>query len=622
MSAPPAPTPKRPPPLSLQSMLLAAAALLLLGLGAATQWTLQKAQQREVEHALDGAERSARKLAVRVSEVLDRIDQTTRVVKVLRENGSRMTLPQMNHAGLLAADVSRAVFVTDRRGMLLASSDAAAVPLNIADEDEFKRHARAGDLGLTIGPPGPDHLGGGWAIPAMRRLAGGAPGGFDGVTVALLDPAALTRGFGVGEAPGTSFGVLGLDNIYRSRLLDGRTSFGERVDAQQLLARAAAMRTTLQPGISPIDGKARYVGVVPVERYPLLALVAVAADDVDAAYAQARERVLQWAGATAALLLVGTALLWRQAHRLGAAHRAERHARALYAATLDGSLDALWLLRAERGADGEVRDFIVADANRRAAGVLGLALEDLRGRRATDLVPSMREDGLLEQLRRVMQRQQPVDFEAAGVTPEVRDRWLHYQLVPVEDGVALILRDITERRDAQRQLAQMARHDMLTGLANRRHFEEQLAAAAARAGRSGAPLALLYLDLDGFKRVNDNLGHEAGDQLLVAVAQRLKAGVRASDTVSRLGGDEFTVILEDAGSDADRLQQCERLLDALSRPHRLGGREVLATPSIGIAVYRPGESLEALRQRADAAMYEAKRAGKACVRIAAGLAPA
>jgi diguanylate cyclase (GGDEF)-like protein len=175
---------------------------------------------------------------------------------------------------------------------------------------------------------------------------------------------------------------------------------------------------------------------------------------------------------------------------------------------------------------------------------------------------------------------------------------------------ARVFSDISRLKEQEQALAALARSDALTGLPNRRAFEERLGEALLRATRSGELLALVFLDLDGFKAVNDQLGHEAGDELLRGVAQRLKDCVRAMDLVCRLGGDEFTIVLEQVGSEAAARELCQRIVEALSLPHSIGGQGLVSTPSVGLAMAQAGESAQALLQRADLAMYIAKRAGK------------
>jgi len=599
--------------LPLTTAVLACAALVLVGLAVATTMALRSEWREHVERTLRDADRTAQRLAQRVHEVLDRGAQVTLLVKSMRETGKAITLTELRHAGLLTFDVARAVFVTDAEGMV-TDGTSSEIPTAIADEPDFQRHARYNDLGLTVGAPQRHYLGG-WTMPAMRGLArNGAE--FDGVVVAYLDPATLTEGFGIGEAPGTALSVIGLDNRVRSRLRDDELHFEGRIDIQKVIEAARLMRQTFEPGRSPLDGREYFAAAVPIENQPLVAVVAVSADAVDAAYARARQTVLGWAGAFGTLVVLGTLALWRQAHDLERSRRSIGQTRALLAATLEGSLDSVVLLRSEREA-GEVVDFTVTHANTRAAAMLGLSSEHMVGQRLCVLAPTIREAGFLPNFVRVAETGVAAEGVTPGLEPTIQGRWLHHQLVPVDDGLALITRDITEQRDAAhqleqqaRQLAELARVDTLTGLPNRRHFEEHLRQATERAARSAAPLALMFIDLDGFKQVNDNLGHEAGDALLMAVAERLTYAVRRVDFVARLGGDEFVVVLEAAGEVADRAAQCERVIAALSAPHVLAGRRVQATPSIGIAVWRAGEALDSLRQRADAAMYAAKRAGK------------
>jgi diguanylate cyclase (GGDEF)-like protein/PAS domain S-box-containing protein len=174
-----------------------------------------------------------------------------------------------------------------------------------------------------------------------------------------------------------------------------------------------------------------------------------------------------------------------------------------------------------------------------------------------------------------------------------------------------VFSDISVLKAHQRELAEQARHDSLTGLPNRRAFGERLHQAMARARRQPQSLAVLFIDLDGFKSVNDRYGHAAGDRLLAEVARRLLTCVRVTDCVCRLAGDEFTVILEGCGPQHEVARVCQRIVDRLSLPHDMGGDAVVATPSIGAAILQAGEPSEALCQRADAAMYAAKHAGKA-----------
>ena len=173
------------------------------------------------------------------------------------------------------------------------------------------------------------------------------------------------------------------------------------------------------------------------------------------------------------------------------------------------------------------------------------------------------------------------------------------------------LSDVTERKVAEEMLLHNALHDALTGLPNRSLLLDRLGLALRRCVRSGGNVAVLFLDLDNFKVVNDSLGHAVGDRLLAAVARRVEGALRPSDTVARLGGDEFTVLLEDLGEPDEARRVAERLHHALAEPFDLEGRAVFTTASVGIAVGGGGTAPESLLRDADTAMYRAKSRGRA-----------
>jgi diguanylate cyclase (GGDEF)-like protein len=193
-------------------------------------------------------------------------------------------------------------------------------------------------------------------------------------------------------------------------------------------------------------------------------------------------------------------------------------------------------------------------------------------------------------------------------------------LIKGQGDAALLRRAIRhaiERKRVERELSQLARHDALTGLPNRLLFRDRLAHAMQRIDRPGHLVAVIFIDLDGFKLVNDRYGHAAGDRLLQAVAGRLERVVRRSDTVARLGGDEFTLILEGLQRPEDAARIAEKVLESLRRPFVLEDVVVPLSASLGIALAAQGERPDALTRRADAAMYRAKVQGGTGYRLAA-----
>jgi diguanylate cyclase (GGDEF)-like protein/PAS domain S-box-containing protein len=200
-----------------------------------------------------------------------------------------------------------------------------------------------------------------------------------------------------------------------------------------------------------------------------------------------------------------------------------------------------------------------------------------------------------------------------GSTVVVSSRWaLQVDAHGNPRTVMGINTDITSRKHAEAALEHQARHDALTGLPNRSLFRDRLEHALAQARRRDHLVAVLFLDLDNFKVINDSLGHQTGDELLVEVAQRLRICVRGGDIVARLGGDEFTVLLEEIDAEAEAHLVAERIGEALRTPVRLGDRDVFVSASIGVALSTaPRIEPEGLLRNADIAMYRSKAAGKA-----------
>jgi diguanylate cyclase (GGDEF)-like protein/PAS domain S-box-containing protein len=230
----------------------------------------------------------------------------------------------------------------------------------------------------------------------------------------------------------------------------------------------------------------------------------------------------------------------------------------------------------------------------------------------------------LEECRQNGEVTTPLLFREA--TPETRLRWLRAFIYPVRDEsgglleMGLVLEDFTERKALEDQLVHQAFHDSLTGLPNRLLFLDRLAHALSRAKREAERgeaygIALLYMDLDDFKRFNDSLGHAAGDKLLVGVAERVGAHLRLGDTFARFGGDEFAMLLEGLADVSEAAEVAERIKRDLIAPFEVDGHRAVVTSSIGIVMAAAGSNIgedyaEELMRRADIAMYRSKSEGK------------
>jgi diguanylate cyclase (GGDEF)-like protein/PAS domain S-box-containing protein len=254
--------------------------------------------------------------------------------------------------------------------------------------------------------------------------------------------------------------------------------------------------------------------------------------------------------------------------------------------------------------------------NPRMAAMLGYAIEDILGQPVSRF---MDEEGKALLERNIVRRRQGEvrRYEFKFVRSDGKELWTCVALNPLFDasgrylGALALVLDVTAQRAAAARIWHQANYDDLTGLPNRHMFMDRLGQEVRRADRSAAFLALLFIDLDHFKEVNDRLGHAAGDRLLADAAQRIGACVRATDTIGRLGGDEFTVVL----SSLDRIETVDRiaqaLVDKLAAPFELAGARAEVSASVGIALY-PADATQVcdLMARADQAMYAAKKGGR------------
>jgi len=250
--------------------------------------------------------------------------------------------------------------------------------------------------------------------------------------------------------------------------------------------------------------------------------------------------------------------------------------------------------------------------------VMGYKPEEQVGTNAFESVHPDDRDRALDTFAEILKRpglHPPLEFRL----PHKDGSWRYLEHIvnnllddPVVRGVVITTRDVTERNAMEDQLHHQAFHDPLTGLPNRTLFMDRLEHAVTLANRRGSKVAVLFIDLDNFKVVNDSLGHNAGDQLLIAVAERLMACLRSEDTAARLGGDEFTILVEDIVSVGEVVQLAGRIADILQPPFALEEQEVVPTVSTGIALSNSAHEQPAdLLRHADLAMYRAKHRGKA-----------
>ncbi len=279
----------------------------------------------------------------------------------------------------------------------------------------------------------------------------------------------------------------------------------------------------------------------------------------------------------------------------------------LLAAIVESSDDAI----VATGLDGTILSW-----NRGAEDLYGFTAYEVVGTNITCVIPLDRTDELASILARVANGDRVAHYETSRCHKDGSLIDVSVVISPVLGAMgdivaaSMIARDIGRQTEVREQLAHQALHDALTSLPNRVLLRDRIAGALARAERNKTDVAVLFVDLDDFKVLNDTLGHAAGDQVLRIVAERLRKAVRPDDTVARFGGDEFVIVCNDIFDEKQAARIAERLAATTAKPVLLDDKHVAIRASIGVVLGRPGATAEALVNDADAAMYEVKSSSR------------
>lgn len=326
---------------------------------------------------------------------------------------------------------------------------------------------------------------------------------------------------------------------------------------------------------------------------------------------------LEMISATLAVISAGivAALVGRTRTFLITMRQSQRN-EARFIAASESSLEAFYTLDSVRGTDDEIIDFEFTYINSNGERLIGLSRDKIVGQHLCTLIPVNLTGGFFDEYRQVVMTGEPVVQEFPMQLEDDIPRWIRHEVVRLEDGIAITAADITERKTMERATQHKAQHDVLTGLPNRSLLDDRMQQAIDRAIRYKNKVGLFVIDLDLFKETNDTLGHAAGDAVLVAVAHRLRDSVRGTDSVLRIGGDEFIVVIPDIQEDHDIVRLAVKITTAIANGGPPGLETVTMSCSIGIAIYPSQASTpDELFSRADAAMYQAKHRGGGCFEI-------
>ncbi len=572
-----------------------------------------EADRRAVQtNALRDADNLAQAYSEHLARALGEIDLLTLHIKHDWESsGGHVDLMALSRRGLYPATPRMFVTVIDRHGATVTSSRPILGSFNISARDYFRRHLQDTSQELAIGLPLLGNLTAEPTIRFTRRLVD-PRGAFDGIVVVSVLPEFLASFYADSRLGKNGFlSVSGRDGQLRaSRLGVAIRNPPVRV-LQESTHLGDAGGTRLLPGATFADGIERIVAWRWLDGYPLVAVVGMSQAELMTAH-EANERTYHSVATVGVLLLalfaaVATALSVRLARRKHQAVQVET----TYRLAIDGGEEGFYMVRALYDRHRTIIDFLIEDCNERGATFVGSTKAALVGKRFSDLYSGAHAQVVLDIFSGAMESGFYEDEFRVSPHSPLPSGWMHRRLVRSGAGLAMTLRDISETRQHEQLLSKMANSDSLTLLPNRHWMMHFLPEALQRAAEDGTLLAVLFVDLDDFKTVNDTQGHAAGDELLRGAALRLQSLLGPYDSITRLGGDEFTIILERLPSQAAAEVVAARISTAFRLPFAIGAHSHAIGVSIGISIFPDhADDPDALLRYADIAMYAAKQGGK------------
>jgi diguanylate cyclase (GGDEF)-like protein len=600
-------------PTIFTAWLLFAITVALIGWGVVFV-NLREAQNSAEQRALLEVAALARTHADRLVRSINAIDQITHHIRIeWRLSGRKLQLEEIKQEeGVFSSPSLYYVTLVNRDGMPFSSTLPDFQPVFLGDRRYFLRQKYAGSDNLDIDPPMFARLSRTNVVHFSRRLTD-LHDGFEGIVMVSVSIDFFTTNYDA-TILGKN-GLLGVTN-------DGDTFHLIRIGDNVLPPEIEAFSST--PDVRPNSGsvllrgkgwfkdeRGRFLGWQHVKGYPLIALVGMDEADTLAQYREARHSTIWWAMSATIALCILTAiaialsaeLAWRK-HRLSLTQATYR------LATEEGS-EGFYIAQPIHDRQGKVVDFRVIDCNQQGAEFFNLRRNELTGKAVSSFQGSFDIQVFISCLLQALDQGVYESEMDVPIGSPLQLRWAHLKIIRSDGNLAVRLRDISEAKAHIAELRRRGNEDVLTGLPNRQWIQSYLPEAISHAKESAGSLALLFIDLDGFKNVNDTAGHAAGDELLQHAAKRLQVAIRPHDKVIRFGGDEFVVIVENVEHRIDAAHVAERVQHAFDQPFRLSEGVHSVGTSIGISVMPDdGEDASILLEKADIAMYSVKTSGK------------
>ena len=551
-----------------------------------------------------------------ITRSVGQMDQVTMQLKHSWEHTrSPSLLEDLHRDGMFTDSAFAGVSILDRNGVVRSTTRPLKPSASFAQTRFFNHHRNNISTALRIGVA-PAELEYPKDVVLFSRRLDTEADEFDGVVLLAVDARYFTSFLGTAN--------LGANGIVAMVSTESALRVMQRGDVAAIGTDAAALLPPRQAGWAGVNGVKlmqsasgfgdqlpRVMGWRQSSAYPLVGIVAVSHDEAIAAatayWREGRNNAIVATVCLAFLAVLSNVL----AARAGARMREQEEVRSAYRTATESANDGFYMVAAMPDRQGRIVDFQVVDCNERGAFFYGMERDDLIGRRLSRIDGARFGENLVHTYKQAMDLGFYEDDRRMPSDNRLNIRWGRRRLVRVGNGLAVTLQDVSERKAHEAELERLANEDSLTGLPNRHWFMNFLAAQIQRAGAEQSEFALLFIDLDEFKHVNDSQGHEVGDQLLHAVSKRLTSLLRPTDHVVRFGGDEFIVYLGATDGDLQIASVAARIVDAVAQPFSIADDVQAIGASVGIGVFpRDGDDAGTLIKHSDIAMYAGKTEGK------------
>jgi diguanylate cyclase (GGDEF)-like protein/PAS domain S-box-containing protein len=503
--------------------------------------------------------------AEQLARSIEQLDQITLNVKYYWETtGGQVRLEDQLKHGMYPASTLLFVSIMDRHGDLVTSTIAPRKPLSYANKGWFQAHKTGPSQGLVIVNQEIGFQTDQSVIRFTRRLDS-EDGSFDGVVFVSVEPDYLTTFYDESRLGKTDFVTVRSTAGPLLATKVGNDDQPARVFYRTDPVFGPASGVIEEPKEKFDDDQERIIAWNKLKKYPLVTLAGLSKKDAFVTYEAIAKNHHNFAVIGSVFLFLFAMAGMLLSARLARKNQQADEVNETYRLAVDAANEGFYMIRPVYDAFDQIADFQIEDCNERGAGLVGTTKEQLVGRKISKINADDFQQEEVAKFRRAMETGFYEEEMRVSPSDPFKANWIYRRLVRSGVGLAMTVRDISETKAHEQALSMMANADALTELPNRHWLANYLPTAVSQAITGNTRLAILFIDLDDFKNINDTLGHAAGDELLRTAAKRLSSLIRASDHVVRLGGDEFTVVLEHVRHVEDVSRVARNIIKSIAR---------------------------------------------------------